>query len=142
MRWVVFGLCVSLAVPAAAEAQEAVSAELIKLHDDLHLSQDQDAAWEAYARAIAPAAQTEARHNATGQLLPLVPTPRRLALLEANLSQDEADFRRQADAVLGFYNRLTPSQQRTFDRDTVPPPPSAGGPQESEQGSPEEPPAP
>jgi protein CpxP len=134
MRWVVLGLCVGLAVPAAAQAQEAVSAQLIKLHDDLHLSQDQDAAWEAYARAIAPAAQTEARHNAAGQLLPLLPTPRRLALLEANMSQDEADFHRRAEAVLSFYNRLTPSQQRTFDRDTTPAPPSVDGPQESEQG--------
>jgi hypothetical protein len=134
MRWLVFGLCVSLAIPAAAAAQEAVSAELIKLHDDLHLSPDQEAAWDAYARAIAPSGQGEARHNATGQLLPMVPTPRRLALLEANMAQDEADFRRQADVVLGFYNRLTPSQQRTFDRDTVPTPPPADGPQESDQG--------
>ena len=124
MRWIVLGFCAGLALASAAQAQEAVSAQLIKLHDDLNLSPDQERAWTTYTTAIAPSAQADARHRATGDLLPLVPTPRRIALIEANMADDQADFRRQADAVLAFYDRLTPNQQRAFDRDTVPPPPS------------------
>jgi len=120
MRSVVVGICLGLAVPPAAEAQQAVSAELIKLHDDLHLSQDQEAAWRAYTSAIAPTAQMQDRRRATGDLLPLIPTPRRIALIESNMAEDEADFRRQADTVLRFYNLLSPEQQRTFDSDTAP----------------------
>src|SRR5437763_16934105 len=117
MRWMVVGFCAGLALAApAAQAQEAVSAQLIKLHDDLGLSQSQETAWRAYATAIAPSAQADARHRATGDRLPLIPTPRRIALIEANMADDAADFRRQADAVLAFYDQLTPNQQRAFDR--------------------------
>jgi hypothetical protein len=53
-------------------------------------------------------------------MLPLLPTPRRIALIEATMTQDDADFRRQGAAVNAFYAKLTPEQQRTFDRDTLP----------------------
>lgn len=136
MRWIVVSLCAGLALAPAAQAQQAVSAQLIKLHDDLNLSQDQEAAWRAYTTAIAPSAQADARHRAAGDLLPLVPTPRRIALIEANMADDQADFRRQADAVLAFYDRLTPNQQRALDRDTMPPPPSQGPGEGAEGPSP------
>jgi hypothetical protein len=118
MRWLVGVVCLSLMVAAQAsqaQAQEAVSAELIKLHDDLHMSQSQEAAWKAYAGALAPTAQQQDRRRATVELMPLIPTPRRIALVEANMAQDEADFRREADAVMTFYNQLSADQQRTFD---------------------------
>jgi len=120
MRWGVAAFCVGLAFPPAAQAQEAVSAELIKLHDDLHLSQDQETAWRTYTSAITPTPQQQDRHRATAELLPLIPTPRRIALIEANMAEDEADFRQQAETVLRFYNQLSAAQQRTFDRDSLP----------------------
>jgi hypothetical protein len=132
----ILGACLFLAAPAAATAAEAVNAELIRLHDDLRLSDTQKAAWKAYATAIAPNPQMQARHTATQDLLPLVPTPRRIALIEATMAQDTADFRRQGQAVIAFYNQLTPGQQKTFDDETLP---SASG--EDEQ-APQRPPAP
>jgi hypothetical protein len=115
----IFGMVLGLmAGPALAE--QAVSAQLIRLHDDLRLSQTQEAAWRDYTRAIAPNPQLEARHRAADQLIPLVPAPRRIALMEATMASDLADFRRQGEAVTAFYNQLTPEQQRTFDRETVP----------------------
>jgi hypothetical protein len=104
----------------AACAAQAVSAELIRLHDDLHLTVAQEADWRDYTRAIAPDPQSEARHRATQEMLPLIPTPRRIALIQATMAQDEADFRRQGAAVIAFYGKLTPDQQRTFDRETLP----------------------
>lgn len=109
-----------MAAGGAARAAEAVSAELLRLHDDLRLSDSQEAAWHDYTTAIAPDPQTLARHRATSELLPMVPTPRRIALIEATMAQDTLDFRRQSAAVNAFYGKLTPEQQRVFDRDTLP----------------------
>ena len=117
----VLALCVLGAGFAAAPAlaQQAVSAELIRLHDDLHLSAGQEAAWTTYTRAVAPRSDADARHKATEDLLPSLTTPRRIALIAATMAADEADFRRQGAAVTAFYAVLTPSQQRTFDRETL-----------------------
>jgi hypothetical protein len=120
MRLLILGICFLLGAPAVGLAQQAVSAELVRLHDDLHLTSDQEAAWRTYTAAIAPTAEMRARHRSSGDLLPLVPTPRRIALIEANLGYDQADFRRQSAAVLAFYNQLTADQQRMFDQETLP----------------------
>jgi len=120
MRRIVVGCCLALMAGSAARAAEAVSAELIRLHDDLKLSDSQEAAWTQYATAIAPSPQAAARRRATEELLPTVPTPRRVALIEAAMAQDAADFRRQGAAVDAFYASLSPEQQRTFDQDTLP----------------------
>jgi LTXXQ motif family protein len=126
MRWIVIGFFAVIACGGAARgaeatrSAEAVSAELIRLHDDLKLSDSQEAAWRDYATAIAPDPQQAARHRAATELLPMVPTPRRIALIEATMAQDAIDFRRQGAAVNAFYGQLTPAQQMTFDRDTLP----------------------
>jgi hypothetical protein len=131
MRWTVLacalasGLAISASGAAAAPARPperppAVSADLLRLHDDLQLSEGQEAGWRDYTQAIAPDPQVEARHRATADLLPAVPTPRRIALMQATMESDAADFRRHATAVIAFYNQLTPAQQRTFDQETAP----------------------
>ena len=110
-------LAVVLAGPAAA--QDA-STGLGRLHDDLGLRPDQESAWRDYATAVTPDPQADARRRATGELLPNIPTPRRIALIEASMVQDVAELRRQGAAVLAFYSRLSPDQQRTFDVETLP----------------------
>ena|SRR5258708_23894787 len=120
MRWIVLSFCVALALGGTAHAAEAVSAELIRLHDDLKLSDSQEAAWRDYTTAIAPDPQQAARHRATTELLPMVPTPRRIALIEAAMAQDAIDFKRQSATVTAFYGKLTPVQQKIFDQDTLP----------------------
>jgi LTXXQ motif family protein len=125
MRSIVLRFCSALAIGAMAvggvarAAEQAVSAELIRLHDDLRLSAAQEGAWRAYAIAIAPDSQAQARHKATTELLPQIPTPRRIALIEATMAQDMLDFRRQGAAVNAFYATLTPAQKQTFDQDTL-----------------------
>lgn len=131
MRWIILGICLAAAAGGAVAqpgprgdrrgaGEQAISADLIRLHDDLQLTDSQETAWRAYTTAIAPNPETEARHQATSQLLPLVPTPRRIALIEATMAQDDQDFRRQGAAVNAFYGQLTPEQQQVFDRDTLP----------------------
>ena len=109
------GLCVAMAFAASAQNPPP---RLAQLHDALHLAPMQDPAWRSYAAAVAPSPQMQARRNATGSLLPKLPTPRRIALIEATMSQDIADFHRQGVAVISFYNQLTPDQQAIFDRQT------------------------
>ena len=52
-------------------------------------------------------------------MLPQLTTPRRIALIDAAMERDVADFRRQGDAVTAFYGRLAPDQQAIFDRETL-----------------------
>ena len=121
MRWIVFGFFVALTgAGGLAHAQQAVNADLIRLHDDLKLNESQEAAWRDYTTAIAPNPQAAARHRATTELLPTVPTPRRIALIEATMAQGAVDFTRQGAAVDAFYAKLTAEQQKVFDRDTLP----------------------
>ena len=130
MRWIVLGFCLAAAGTAALAqpgprserrgGEQAITADLIRLHDDLQLSDSQEGAWREYTIAIAPNPETQARHQATSELLPLVPTPRRIALIEATMAQDDLDFRKQGAAVNAFYSKLTPEQQKVFDRDTLP----------------------
>lgn len=120
VRWIGLGLSLCLMAQAAWAAPPAVSADLIRLHDQLRLDERQESSWRDYTTAIAPSPEVQARHRATEELLPLVPTPRRIALIEAAMAQDRADFRRQGEAVKAFYAQLTPSQQRIFDLETLP----------------------
>jgi hypothetical protein len=119
LRTQLSALLLAVVVAGSAAAQDA-SSGLGQLHDDLGLTSDQESAWRDYAAAVAPDPQAEARRRATDELLPHIPTPRRIALIEASLAQDVADLRRQGQAVMGFYSRLTPDQQRTFDVETLP----------------------
>lgn len=119
MRTLVSALLLVVVLAGPAAAQDA-PAGLGQLHDDLGLRPDQESAWRAYAAAVAPDPQADARRRATDELLPSIPTPRRIALIEASLAQDVADLRRQGQAVMAFYARLSPDQQRTFDVETLP----------------------
>jgi hypothetical protein len=125
LRTVLIGLCLALAVAGGAAAQPQAqqqdpSSLLAKLHDDLRLTPAQASAWSQYAKALDDGGQMQAKRQAAEQMLPQIPTPRRLALMDATMSDELADFRRQSAAIETFYASLTPDQQRTFDRDTAP----------------------
>jgi len=120
LRTVLIGLWLALALGGAAAAQQPASSSPTKLHDDLRLTAGQEGAWQQYLKAIDDGGQMQARRQAAEQLMPQIPTPRRLALMDATMADELAAFRRQREAVEAFYSRLTPDQQRTFDRDTAP----------------------
>jgi periplasmic protein CpxP/Spy len=118
----ILSLCFCLAVGsgALAQTQSQTSEErLSRLHDSLNLSAAEEPAWRDYVAALASNQQAPARRRATQELLPQLTTPRRIALIDATMQQDLADLHREGQAVLTFYNRLTPDQQRIFDRDTM-----------------------
>ncbi len=119
VRLFISSLLACVALSTAANAQDA-SARLLHLHNDLHISGDQEDVWRRYADLAGQGAEMQSRHQATQALLAQLPTPRRLALLEATMTQDLADFHRQSVAVMALYSRLSPDQQRIFDKETLP----------------------
>lgn len=112
--------CLWLAIATAASAQDA-QADLARLKGALHLSVQQMEAWTTYQVAMAPDAALQAREAAARRMLPQLPTPRRLALIQATLEDRLADFRKRSARVEDFYGQLTPDQQRIFDQETAPP---------------------
>jgi hypothetical protein len=119
VRSLSFGLGLCLFVSTAAMAQSSPP-RLGQLHDALHLGVEQEDAWRDYTAAISSNPQADARHRAARAMMPKLTTPRRVALMEATMEQDLADLRREGQAVVAFYNPLTPSQQAVFDRQTLP----------------------
>jgi hypothetical protein len=93
--------------------------QLAALHDGLHLSAAQEDGWRAYVAAIAPDPAADARHRETSRMMPSLPTPRRVDLINAEVDAEAAMVHRQGNAVKAFYASLTPDQQRTFDRQTA-----------------------
>ena len=53
-------------------------------------------------------------------LMPTLPTPRRLALMRAQMQSDLIAFDHDVQAVNAFYDQLSPDQQRVFDTQTAP----------------------
>jgi hypothetical protein len=111
-----------MASGAVAQTQTPTE-RLSRLHDSLNLSAAEEPAWRDYVAAVAANPQGAARRRATQELLPKLTTPRRIALIDATMEQDVADLRRQGQAVMSFYGRLTPDQQAIFDKETLPPAP-------------------
>ena len=117
-------LCASLALAGAAQAQPP---NLTALHDALHLSAAQEAAWSAYKQSVAAPEGAQQRRRAAAMLFPTLTAPRRIDLVEAEMQQDLADLHRQAQALKTFYAALNPDQQRVFDNQTLPPPQDGEG---------------
>jgi hypothetical protein len=110
-------VCALLFTAGSAAAQQPP--RLGALHDALHLTPVQEDAWRAYTGAIASNTDADARHRAAERLMPTLTTPKRIALIDATMSADMADLRRQGVAVIAFYGQLTPDQQQIFDRQTL-----------------------
>jgi hypothetical protein len=116
-RSITFAAVAGLLLAGGAKAQ---TPQLSSLHDALYLTNAQESGWRAYVAAIRPDAGAEARHREAGRLMVTLTTPRRVDLINAELEEDAAAVRHQGEAVKAFYASLTPDQQRTFDRQTVP----------------------
>jgi protein CpxP len=116
----VFRSIAAIALAAAlAGGAHAQAPDLSGLHDALHLTAAQEDAWRVYRAAITPDAAAEGRHRAAAMMMSTLPTPRRVDLINAEMSEDFAAAHRQGEAVKTFYATLTPDQQRTFDRQTL-----------------------
>lgn len=113
-------LFAALTLASGAYAQHpAASAAIGNLHDALHLTAAQEDGWRAYKAAIQPDPSADSRHRSASRMMPSLTTPRRIDLINAEMTADMAFARRQGDAVKAFYASLTPEQQHAFDRQTL-----------------------
>lgn len=115
-----FSVCCVWLVIATSAAAQVPQAQLARLETALRLTPQQMDAWRAYQSATEPNAQEQAREASAQRMLPQLPTPRRIALMQAVLEDRLADFRRRSTGVETFYGQLTSDQQRIFDQETSP----------------------
>jgi hypothetical protein len=109
----------ALAVVSAAHAQNA-GPDLQGLHDALHLTPAQETSWRAFAAASQPDPEQQARERAAQAMLPTLSAPQRVDLGIAAMEADLQTLRRRGAALKAFYATLSPAQQVTFDRQTMP----------------------
>jgi hypothetical protein len=119
---------VALCGPATAQQEYGSSpggsspdAAMKELHDALHLSAQQEAAWQTYRAQMASTGQARARQQAAAKMMPTLDAPRRMDLIEAEMRQELADLRTRSLALKNFYALLSPAQRQTFDQRTLPP---------------------
>ena len=87
----------------------------------LHLRPDQMGAFHAYQASTRPHPdEIDRMRMASPQALSTLPTPQRLDRIGAFLNVQEQMFHRSADATRAFYGQLSPAQQQSFDRLTIP----------------------
>jgi hypothetical protein len=101
--------------------------QLRSLHAALHITAAQEGAWRDFVAASQPDPQQQARRRAAQQMLPGLTAPQRVDLSIAALQADIATLRQRGAALKAFYATLTPSQQSTFDRETLPKDEGQGG---------------
>jgi hypothetical protein len=112
---------VALCVAAPAWSQNVAANPFDTLHQALHLTSAQEAAWKVYrAQATAPTGAQERRKAAAGMFTTLN-APQRMDLVEAEMKQDLLDLQHQSQVLKTFYATLDGNQQRAFDAATLPP---------------------
>lgn len=112
----------AMTMGAAAQAQPQTSADVLdRLHEALHLSANQEAAWAAFQAASGPDSQQQARERSAQMMMPNLHAPQRVDLSIAVMRADMRTMERRGAALKTFYATLTPAQQATFDRETLPP---------------------
>lgn len=126
MKTMMMGMATGLVLVAGtAFAQsnggQSNAAQVEQLHQALHLSVAQDAAWQLYRSAADVPDKAQARRRAASSLFRTVDSPHRMDLVEAEMRQELDDLQRQSRALKSFYATLSPEQQHTFDVRTLPP---------------------
>ena len=110
----------TVAALALAPGAKAQTPDLSELHDALHLTPAQQAAWRDFADASAGDPAQEARDRSAEAMLPTLSAPRRVDLSIAVARAELDSLERRGAAVKLFYGQLTPAQQAIFDRETAP----------------------
>ena len=105
----------------AARSQPDSAYYLQRLHSDLHLSPSQEGAWSTYQQSLQIDSSDYARQRDAQARMAGMTGPQRMDLAISMAEQNLAGMRRRGDALKAFYATLSPEQQKTFDRETLPP---------------------
>ena len=113
------GAVTALALPVQAQSDSGYA--LQRLHSDLQLSPSQEGAWTTYQQSLQIDPQDYARQRDAQNRMPSLTGPARMDLAISMAEQNLDGMRQRGDALKAFYATLSPQQQKTFDRDTMPP---------------------
>ncbi len=105
---------------AWAQPARSLPPTLQRLHDALHLTADQQAAWKGFTAQAGPDPEAEAQARAAEQMMPKLHAPQRVDLSVAAMRAQLEAMERRGKALKAFYAALTPAQQAIFDRETLP----------------------
>ena len=83
-----------------------------RLHDELKLTPDQEAAWTAFVAKMAP---PDAAGKPDWSALSALPAPERMEQMVSRMKEREAQMEQRLAALKEFYAVLTPEQQKLFD---------------------------
>ena len=118
-------LILGLTGPLAAQPRQPQPQEsgqsVDDLHDALRLRPDQERAWQMFDEASRPDPQEEARQRNAFDRMGSLRAPQRFDLSIQMMRSELEDTERRANALKAFYTTLSPEQQATFDRETLPP---------------------
>ena len=103
-----------LALPAWSQTPQ-----LNMLHDDLHLTAQQEEPWRKFQLATQIDPQEVAKRRNAAELMPTLTAPRRVDLSIAAMEADLQAFERRGAALKIFYAALSPEQQAIFDHETA-----------------------
>jgi hypothetical protein len=106
--------------PGFSQGSSSPEAAMKNLHDALHLSAQQEPAWQAYSTQMAATDQARVRQQAGARMMPSLDAPHRMDLIEAEMRQELVDLQSRAEALKHFYAVLTPAQRQIFDQHTLP----------------------
>jgi hypothetical protein len=114
------GVAVSAAA-APASAQTIGLTPIEQLHQALHLTPQQESAWQLYRSAADAPDKAQSRRRSASSLFRTLDAPHRMDLVEAEMRQELADLQHQSQVLKAFYAALSPEQRRVFDERTLPP---------------------
>lgn len=99
------------------------SPEMRRLHEALNLTTSQESAWQSFEQAFQIDPQELTRQRQAMAMSPGLNAPRRIDISIAQAKQELDALQRRGAALKLFYGILSPHQQTTFDRETLPPEP-------------------
>lgn len=108
-----------LGQPAAAQTVGQSPVEV--LHQSLHLTPEQEGAWQDYRNAADVPDKAQARRRAASGLFRTLDAPHRMDLVEAEMRAELTDLQHQSEVLKRFYAVLSPEQRAVFDARTLPP---------------------
>lgn len=97
------------------QRQQRMAQHQAKLKQKLQLTAEQEGAWKTFTDAMQPQPHARLDRADWSQMS----TPERIDRMRALRSQRAAAMDKRDDAVKAFYAALTPTQQKTFDAESV-----------------------
>lgn len=97
-------------------AEKFATARLDKLHADLKLAPDQEAAWKAWSAPIQQRAATMKERRPDFEAMSKLPAPERMEKMLERMKEHEKEMEAGLVATRSFYATLTPEQRQVFDR--------------------------